>query len=482
MSDRWFVLKRNATLHHLVPISKSIVVDLLNILGVGFKRHVCVFSKGQQMNWYYDVAGIDDVARMMLKKVSIKNFNENIKDQWVRQAKKLDKLLSKVETTKLSAISNNKLFSFYEGVVNNLELESALGTLSDFLSSELVVREAKKNLTRLHVVKKDFDDLVSVAMRTRYVSPYIKEQKDFLKIVCDKINGYNITNSLKLHSKKYWYLQNDYAFSTKLSADYFKELVENYIKEGHDPKKEYGKLNTSINKLSKEKNDLVSLAFLHRQKKFSDLMKLTDIHGLLWDLKKVEMQRAFYYLDLLLKEISNRFSLSFGDIKWYSPYEVRDLLKEGNKANKAEINNRKIFCVLSITPKKVSVITGLQAKSLATTIEKNFIGNRTKIYGQVGNKGCARGEVMVVINPRIKSKFKKGQVLVTGMTTPDFIPLMKNARAVITDEGGITCHAAIVSRELNLPCVVGTKNATKILKNGDIVEVDANNGIIKILK
>ncbi len=68
------------------------------------------------------------------------------------------------------------------------------------------------------------------------------------------------------------------------------------------------------------------------------------------------------------------------------------------------------------------------------------------------------------------------------MTTPDFIPAMKKASAIITDEGGITCHAAIVSRELKKPCIIGTTNATKILRNGDSVEVDANNGIVKILE
>jgi pyruvate,water dikinase len=68
------------------------------------------------------------------------------------------------------------------------------------------------------------------------------------------------------------------------------------------------------------------------------------------------------------------------------------------------------------------------------------------------------------------------------MTDPSFILLMKNSSAIITDVGGITCHAAIVSRELKIPCVIGAKIATKVLKDGDIVEVNANEGTIKILK
>jgi pyruvate,water dikinase len=72
-------------------------------------------------------------------------------------------------------------------------------------------------------------------------------------------------------------------------------------------------------------------------------------------------------------------------------------------------------------------------------------------------------------------------VLVTSMTTPDFIVAMKKAGAIVTDEGGLSCHAAIVSRELKIPCVIGTKIATKVFKDGDRVEVDANKGIVKIL-
>lgn len=68
------------------------------------------------------------------------------------------------------------------------------------------------------------------------------------------------------------------------------------------------------------------------------------------------------------------------------------------------------------------------------------------------------------------------------MTSVDFVPIMKRASAFVTDEGGITSHASIVSREMNKPCIIGTKIATQVLKDGDLVEVDANNGVVKILK
>ena len=74
--------------------------------------------------------------------------------------------------------------------------------------------------------------------------------------------------------------------------------------------------------------------------------------------------------------------------------------------------------------------------------------------------------------------FVDGEVLVTRMTAPDWVPLMRRAAAIATDSGGMTCHAAIVSRELGIPCVVGTQTATQKLRNGEIVTVDATRGVV----
>ena len=75
-----------------------------------------------------------------------------------------------------------------------------------------------------------------------------------------------------------------------------------------------------------------------------------------------------------------------------------------------------------------------------------------------------------------------GDVLVSVATTPSIVTAMKKAAAIVTDQGGLTCHAAIVSRELGVPCVVGTKIATASLKDGDLVEVDAMKGIVRKLE
>jgi pyruvate,water dikinase len=79
-------------------------------------------------------------------------------------------------------------------------------------------------------------------------------------------------------------------------------------------------------------------------------------------------------------------------------------------------------------------------------------------------------------------KVKRGDVVVAPMTIPSFMPALEKAIAFVTDEGGITCHASIVAREMHKPCIIGTKIATKVLKDGDMVEVDADRGVVTIIK
>lgn len=104
------------------------------------------------------------------------------------------------------------------------------------------------------------------------------------------------------------------------------------------------------------------------------------------------------------------------------------------------------------------------------------------IKGEIGFKGFAKGAVKLIYTEKDLGKINEGDIIVAPMTMPDFLPGMKKAAAFVTDEGGITCHAAIVAREMQKPCVLATKIATKLLKDGDMVEVDADRGIVTILE
>lgn len=105
-----------------------------------------------------------------------------------------------------------------------------------------------------------------------------------------------------------------------------------------------------------------------------------------------------------------------------------------------------------------------------------------EIKGNIAFQGRARGIAKLIFNPNDFNKFKKGNILVTPMTQVTFMPIISKSAALVTDEGGITCHAAIISRELKIPCIIGTRIATKVLHDGDLVEVDADKGVVRKIK
>ncbi len=118
-----------------------------------------------------------------------------------------------------------------------------------------------------------------------------------------------------------------------------------------------------------------------------------------------------------------------------------------------------------------------QAETKATTTDRKVI-----VKGLPASPGLVSGKTHVILDPSHIDEFKEGEILVTEMTAPDWVPAMKKAKAIVTDSGGMTCHASIVSRELGIPCIVGTKSrgeaATTTVPNGIDVTVDATHGVV----
>ncbi|HNI41305.1 MAG: phosphoenolpyruvate synthase [Methanomicrobiales archaeon] len=117
-------------------------------------------------------------------------------------------------------------------------------------------------------------------------------------------------------------------------------------------------------------------------------------------------------------------------------------------------------------------------RSGATSVKTETGEGKILVKGQGASPGVATGRVVVIRDVKDTGSVKAGDILVTKMTNPDMVPAMQKVAAIVTDEGGMTCHAAIVSRELGTPAVVGTRNATSILKPGQLITVDGEKGFI----
>lgn len=162
----------------------------------------------------------------------------------------------------------------------------------------------------------------------------------------------------------------------------------------------------------------------------------------------------------IMREAARHFGMPFHQL---SQYSIHDLI-----AGKIEAY-----------PKTIFATDGHDFSFFRTPLIKTSETVHRDIVGTVAFQGVVRGRVRIMRVATDGEKLKPGEVLVAPMTFPSFIMAMQRAGAFVTDEGGLTCHAAIVAREMHKPCIVGTKHATRVLKDGDLVEVDAIKGIVR---
>ncbi len=196
-----------------------------------------------------------------------------------------------------------------------------------------------------------------------------------------------------------------------------------------------------------------------------------------WRIAMHELTAFFEYLaslhpDLTLKDATN-----------LSVQEIQKLLEEGIipdlKHLKLRSANKALYFYhqgkMEITTDQTTIVDTFAALEGKNT-------GITELPGISACKGKARGIVKIITHSDHLKKINEGDIFVAKYTFPSFTPYMIKCAAIVTDEGGITSHAAIISREYNKPCVINTKRATSILKDGEIVEVDAEKGVVRIVK
>jgi phosphohistidine swiveling domain-containing protein len=186
------------------------------------------------------------------------------------------------------------------------------------------------------------------------------------------------------------------------------------------------------------------------------------------------------FLEKVLSQIAKQNKYPKNVLLAASAIELDNYFKNKKLPSKAELKKRFIKSALIVKKAQQHLYVGMEVNTIEKII--TFLDIKTQLLGQSAYRGKAIGKARIILNPKKVGIFEKGDILVTGMTRPDFLTLMKKSAAFVTDAGGILSHAAIVARELKKPCIIGTKFATKIFKDGDIIEVDADNGIIKKIK
>lgn len=307
-----------------------------------------------------------------------------------------------------------------------------------------------------------------------------------LKKAVKNLEKYKQENDyINSHIKKYEWVNSEYV-SGCWEKERWIDLFRQALLAKQAPREKLNELILNQQDLIAEKQKVIKelnppKEVLHAIKSLEEIIAQRD-----W--AKGYLTRSLISYHKLIDEIADRLKLKREDLYNLSYTEVIDWFVYGKILSKNEINERKRNGFALIIKKgKLEVISG--KADIQKVIEREgILGPFETILakpffkGLSASRGVAMGVARVLEDASGISEFKEGEIIVTYMTTMEFTPIFRKAKAVVTDEGGMSCHAAIISREFKIPCIVGSKIATRVIKTGDKIEVDANKGIVKIIK
>lgn len=386
----------------------------------------------------------------------------------------------------------NRLKLYLQTIVGENKVNEYLVILTQPRSKSLIQIEQEEFLKIAHLICRDtrqrrifyelhrsFNEQEATPYGLKTHTPeYERLLEERVEKIKDQIKP-AILKKIQDHYRKYFYIKFMWIGKESVySFDYYlKELVK-LIGRGVNPAQELKRVNQEFTSQNIKRKRLLKKLNIRNPwqtifEAWGDFM-VTKIY------RRFAQIYAVYRMQSILKEIASRLNLSLKEVRLLLKNEVYRALLKG-KLGRQQLKARTKLAVYYYEKDKEVVLTGKKALQLVRQAEKVVSRNITEIKGQVGCVGKTQGTVKIIIRPKDMVKMKKGDVLVSIATDPDIVPAMKKAAAVVTEQGGVTSHAAIVSRELGIPCVIGTKIATKVLKDGDRVEVDAYKGVVKKL-
>ncbi len=380
--------------------------------------------------------------------------------------------------TKNGYVNGEKLISFSRKLKINKTNLSKLE--NDFWISVELLKNLLVFLPQTHPLAKSIEDklidilkkkgieesemngiLINISKPEKMNSPVL-EEIDLRRIKNHNYSEVDLDQALKKHLNKYSFLGYREPFSKGYDFNFFKKKLEELDLNN----KKYGTIKNRFK-------------FDKKEEEFMNLMKEFVYFR---NYRTEKLYEALFYLETLWNEIGKKFLVKENDLGYYLLSEIKDLFEKNIKVSNKIIKERKLGHGFLLHDNKIELLFGKKLIQKINSLNISAIHDIKELKGMVACSGKIKGTVRIILKASEQSKVSEGDILITTMTTPDFMPCMKKAVAFVTDEGGITCHAAIVAREWNKPCIIGTKIATKILKDGDLVEVDANKGIVKILK
>lgn len=332
------------------------------------------------------------------------------------------------------------------------------------------------------VPKQNLNEVLEVLLAPKKLSFLQQGELELLKIVAITKNKKQLLKKLEKYSRKWYWLENSYYEDKVLTARYFYSQVKGRSR-GYVLNKLKSLQRYSL-KVRQRRSAIINKH--HLPKKILDIARACAFSIWWQDHRKRTTWWAHSLIDKFNEQGRIKFKLKIDDLMYYRADEWRDLFLKSKKVRAKLIAQRKSFMLLKVEPNSYMEFYDAGAKKFINKLRQR---EKMRLSDEISGtsvsrsgKRLTRGRVRLLFSARLASKMKDGEILVAPMTSPDYIVAMRKAKAIITDVGGLMSHSAVVSRELGIPCIVGTKFATKIFKDGDIVEVDANKGIVRKVK
>jgi phosphohistidine swiveling domain-containing protein len=453
-----------------------------------YKKVVATYKKFED-DFYFGTKDSFEVGESILKALLERpGFGKEVDNNIIKWSDKLISFGKKVSKLPLRKYSNKKLWDIYnehDRIHTKLYTYGWLPVAVDMFHNNFTDK-LKSYLYAVCESKSEAEEAFVVLTTPSKKSILASEREEFLAIY-EKYKKFlkkqkqlpeKLTPELKKHSDRWGHLGYIYAGNVKPFgvAHYLEELYE--LKEtGIKAEKILSQEDRQL-KIAKKKQTALYKA-LKISSQYKKLFGTAQDFALSKLVRRHAQLLTLYILHTtLLTEIAKRLKLSRYQVQFMLKDEVREALVN-NKVERKVLAQRLKHCVLYVEHGFEKVYLGKMEQKIRSTINVKVDKNITEFSGQTAQPGFATGVVKIIIRAKDMGKMQKGDILVSIATDPDVVPAMKKAAAIITEQGGITSHAAIVSRELGTPCIIGTKIATKILKDGDIVEVDANKGTVR---
>jgi len=398
-------------------------------------------------------------------------------NKWNSHLKKYLMFQSIVTKENLKTFNNQQLKKVFEKW-SELYLEfwtvGLIPEVSNWGGEDILSKELEKKVSA-----KDFIKVFERLSAPEKLSFYQTAELDLLELKKYAKNKKIFENKIDQYQKKHFWILNSYHHTRVLSKDYFKKELSSYSSK---------KASQHIKQLlSFSKNTKIEKQKIFKKHRLGpDIKKIANrLSFCIWwqDYRKYYIFLANHHLDIFLKEFSRRFKIPFKNLPYYNYSELLNLTNRRKIISQQEINKRfnNLVVYYNEPANKLKYISGNEAKKIIVRYMKVKVDKQiNEVKGVVVSRGKKiNAPVKILESPKEVKKMKDGDILVAAMTSPDYIIAIKKASAIVTDEGGMTCHAAIVSRELGIPCIVNTKIATKVFKDNQIVEVDTTRGVVK---